>query len=298
MSSASAPTAIVELHATRWDGALAPDEQALAISTVESGGVLFFPRLPFDLEPAERRFLSSAWSDGKAKNISLDLATGKVKGTRASAADLAGLAAMVARFSACARSLIGGLFPSYGQAPVVTRTSFRTVPAQDRVSSWRKDDRLLHVDAFPSRPNRGGRILRVFTNVNPEGEPRIWQVGEPFEDLAARFLPGIAPPLPGTARLLSALRVTKGRRSAYDHIMLKLHYRMKSDAAYQRGAPQAEVAFPAGTTWVCFSDQVSHAVLRGQYMLEQTLLMPVTAMRDPGRAPLRVLERLAGQALV
>ena len=38
-----------------WDAAPAPDEQATA---VESGGILFFPRLAFVLEPDERRFLS------------------------------------------------------------------------------------------------------------------------------------------------------------------------------------------------------------------------------------------------
>ena len=30
---------------------------------------------------------------------------------------------------------------------------------------------------------RGRRILRLFTNVNPEGEARVWQVGEAFEAL-------------------------------------------------------------------------------------------------------------------
>jgi hypothetical protein len=49
---------------------------------------------------------------------------------------------------------------------------------------------------------------------------------------------------------------------------------------------------------VCFSDQLSHAVLRGQYLLEQTLHLPVASMCDPRNAPLRVLERLAGRALV
>ena len=58
-----------------------------------------------------------------------------------------------------------------------------------RKQSVRADDRRLHVDAFPSRPNYGERILRVFTNVNPDGEPRVWRVGEPFEDVAPRFLP-------------------------------------------------------------------------------------------------------------
>ena len=31
---------------------------------------------------------------------------------------------------------------------------------------------------------------------------------------------------------------------------------------YQRDAPQREVRFPPGTTWLCFSDQVTHAVMR------------------------------------
>ena len=61
------------------------------------------------------------------------------------------------------------------------------------MQSWRADDRRLHVDAFPSRPNYGERILRVFTNVNPDGEPRVWRVGEPFEAVARRFLPRAKP---------------------------------------------------------------------------------------------------------
>jgi hypothetical protein len=291
------PTPLIEMGVRRWDAALAPDERTAAVSAVESGGILFFPHLAFALEPSERRFLSATWSDGKAKNISLDLSTGIIGGAHGTAADLAGLSRMIGRFADCARALIATLFPCYGQAPVVTRTSFRPVPAHEREIRWRRDDRLLHVDAFPSRPNGGARILRVFNNADPGGEPRVWRTGEPFEDLAAKFLPGIPLPLPGAGRVLAALRITKGQRTRYDHIMLQLHDRMKADAAYQSNAPHAEVAFPAGSTWVCFSDQVTHAVLRGQYMFEQTLQLPVAAMQDPDRAPIRVLERLAGRAL-
>ena len=136
----------------------------------------------------------------------------------------------------------------------------------------------------------------MFTNVNPR-EPRLWCVGEPFDRMVARFLPRIPAPLPGSARLLAALGITKGIRSEYDHLMLQFHDRMKSDRAYQEGAPQTRVAFPPGSTWVVFSDQVSHAVLGGQYMLEQTLHLPVAAMQEPERAPLRVLERLTGRLL-
>lgn len=292
-----ASTPIVELPLARWDPQLSAAEQAAATRVVESGGVLFFPRLGFALEPREERYLSPSWSGGRAKNISLDPRSGAVHGAHGSTEDLEGLASMISRFAHCARSLTRALFPAYREALATARTSFRPVEAENRAGgSWRKDDRLLHVDAFPSRPNHGERILRVFANVNPR-EPRLWCVGESFESMAARFLPAIPGPLPGSAQLLAALGITKGRRSEYDHLMLQFHDRMKSDGDYQRGAPQLRFAFPPGSTWVVFSDQVSHAVLGGQYMLEQTLHLPVSAMQEPERSPLRILERLTGRSL-
>ena len=55
---------------------------------------------------------------------------------------------------------------------------------------------------------------------------------------------------------------------------------------------------PAGTTWLCFSDQVMHAAVSGQYMLEQTIHRPVAALYNPSRSPLAILERLTGRMLV
>lgn len=288
---------VVEVALERWDAPLPPDVVDQAVSAVEAGAVLFFPRLGFDLQPAERRFLSERWHDGRSKNISFDLSTARVGGTHAKDGDRADLTTMMARFAAGARNLCDTLFASYRPAPKVMRTSFRAVSADHRESSWRKDDRLLHIDAFPSRPNRGARILRVFSNVNPDGDPRVWRIGEPFADVAQRYYPHLPAFRPLAARALAALHVTKSLRSAYDHYMLHLHDAMKADADYQRNAAQREMPFPAGSTWVCFSDQVSHAVMRGQYMFEQTLEVPVSAMRYPDRSPLRVLERIAGEAL-
>ncbi|HTQ01090.1 MAG TPA: Kdo hydroxylase family protein, partial [Casimicrobiaceae bacterium] len=173
---------------------------------------------------------------------------------------------------------------------------FRPQPATGRPVSWRKDDARLHVDAFPSRPNRGERILRVFTNVNPR-EPRVWRVGEGFEAMAKTLLPRIRPALPGSATLLAALHVTKGKRSDYDHLMLSLHDCAKEDMTYQRECEQQVVAFAPGTTWLCFSDQVMHAAVSGQYMMEQTIHLPVSALYDPQRAPLAILERITGRSL-
>ena len=79
--------------------------------------------------------------------------------------------------------------------------------------------------------------------------------------------------------------------------MLQLHDAMKEDEEFQARSPQTAVDFPAGSTWLAFTDQVSHAATAGQYQLEQTFLLPVDAMTDPGRSPLRILERIKGRPL-
>ena len=287
-------TDIVALDVASWRPELGPDAQDLAIRTLEGGGVLILPQLAFPLAADEQRFLSPRWSDGRAKNISFD--NGKLKGARGSADDVAALSRMVARFAAEASGLVTALFPRYAPHVRRARTSFRPQPAVGRAVSWRKDDSRLHVDAFPSRPNHGERILRVFCNVSP-GEDRVWRVGESFEAVARRFLPGIRRQIPGEARWLSALHVTKGLRSPYDHLMLGLHDGAKADLAYQANCAQQVVRFAPGTTWLCFSDQLMHAAVSGQYMLEQTIDLPLAALYDRDRSPLAILERLSGREL-
>ena len=287
-------TDIVALDVASWRPALAGDEQDRAIRTIEGGGIVVLPRLAFPLAVDELRFLSPCWSDGRAKNISFD--GGALKGARGSADDIAGLSRMVGRFATEASSLVTTLFPRYAPHVRRARTSFRPQPAVGRAVSWRKDDARLHVDAFPSRPNQGERILRVFCNVSPD-EDRVWRVGESFEAVARRFLPNIRRQIPGEARWLSALHVTKGLRSPYDHLMLGLHDGAKADLAYQANCAQQVVRFAPGTTWLCFSDQVMHAAMSGQYMLEQTIDLPLTALYDRDRSPLAILERLCGRSL-
>lgn len=262
---------------------------------LEAGGVLTLPQLGFGLDVREQRFLDVRWSDGRAKNISLD-GTG-LRGAAGAADDLTALAAMIDRFRSCAGALVAALFPRYAPWLAGARTSFRPLAASRRAPSWRKDDTRLHVDAFPSRPNRGRRILRVFCNVNPNREDRVWRVGEHFEAMARRFLPRIRPMLPGESALLAALYVTRGRRSDYDHLMLNLHDRAKADLDYQAKCPQREVRFRPGATWICFSDQVMHAASSGQFMFEQTIHLPAEALYRPDSSPLAVLERITGRAL-
>jgi hypothetical protein len=92
--------------------------------------------------------------------------------------------------------------------------------------------------------------------------------------------------------------VTKSLRSEYDHLMLHLHDTMKRDDRYQQEAPQETMDFPAGSVWVCFSDQVVHAAMSGQHMIEQTFHLPVDRQYNPQSSPLAVLTRLAGHPLI
>ncbi len=286
----------LELDIADWGAACSAQTHSLATSALEAGCVLLLPHLAFALAAGEEALMSPAVA-GRAKNVSFDLATGRVRGTEAPPAERAALEAMMRRFAEHARTLLLNLAPGYARGLEMGRTSFRPAEVAGRATSWRKDDTRLHVDSFPASPVRDRRILRLFSNVNPRGEPRSWRLGEPFEAVAQRFLPRVRPPLPWSSALLRLLHVTKSRRSAYDHFMLGIHDGMKADTAYQESVKQLAFDFPAGSTWIVFTDHVSHAAMKGRCALEQTFYVPVAAMREPERAPLRVLERLSGRAL-
>ncbi|MDB5947712.1 MAG: 3-deoxy-D-manno-oct-2-ulosonic acid (Kdo) hydroxylase [Ramlibacter sp.] len=285
---------VLQVDASQWK---IDAPQPVWVAALEDGKVLYFPKLSFALEAGEQALISPSVRDPKSRNISLD-AQGLLKGAQGDAATQAALASMLGRFRQLAQTLIESIAPRYAGALRLAPTSYRPEQVSTRAQSWRADDRRLHVDAFPSRPNRGERILRVFTNVNPAGEPRVWQVGEPFEAIARTFLPRATPYSPWKAKALNALHITKSLRSEYDHLMLQLHDAMKRDAGYQRAAPGVTMPFPSGCVWVCFSDQTPHAVTSGQYMLEQTLHLPVAQQYDPATSPLQILTRLAGHPLV
>ena len=93
------------------------------------------------------------------------------------------MSALLRRFSGQSIGFMRALCPDYAAHMVPGLTSFRPAEIAGRTSTWRKDDTRLHVDAFPSRPNQGRRILRFFANVNPSTK-RIWRAGEPFDDAA------------------------------------------------------------------------------------------------------------------
>lgn len=278
-----------------WIGPFKAELCSRARGALESGKVLFFPDLAFRVAEDEQAFLSPRVTDGRSKNISFDHTRGKLQGMAVTGDEETRLAAMIARFGEGAAGVVGDLL---GYRNVErARTSFRPVEIEGRSYSPTNDDRLLHVDAFPSRPMNGRRILRFFSNVAPE-RARNWNVGEPFEPFAAKFLPRVRAPLPGQSWLFEKLGVTHGRRGRYDEVMLSLHDVCKLDRDYQTNGPHESVSFPPGSSWMVFTDQVLHAALGGAMALEQTFHFDVAEMAEPARSPLRVLERLSGRVLV
>ncbi|MDQ8039274.1 MAG: Kdo hydroxylase family protein [Rickettsiella sp.] len=281
-----------------WNYRFKENEQENALSDLEAGKILYCPQLRFKLYPDERPLFIPYVVNKKTKNISFNIHTDSLRGIKADKKHCMQLKTMLTRFSQQAKNFMNALFPQYTTTLSMGRTSYRPVQIKNRKTSVRKDDSRLHVDAFPANPNQGKRILRLFCNINPYGENRVWRVGESFHAVVQHFLPKLSKPFPGIATLLHWAGITKSIRSHYDHIMLQLHDHMKLDTEYQKRVKYTEICFSPGSSWVVSTDQVSHAAISGQYMLEQTFYLPITAMKNPEAAPINILENFLGRPLI
>jgi 3-deoxy-D-manno-oct-2-ulosonic acid (Kdo) hydroxylase len=284
---------VVTVHAKDWHDL---EFNPHWVQAVEDGKVLYLPNFGFSLKQSELTFLTPKLLAPSSRNISLD-SSSHLKGAVADFEKAAFLKAMLLRYKEHSLQLINTLLPAYSAHLRLAPTSFRPAQVESRIQSWRADDKRLHIDAFPSRPNRGERILRVFANINPNGQSRVWRVGEPFDTVAQKFLPRCKSYSRWQAKALNMLGITKSFRSEYDHLMLQLHDLMKSDLDYQAHAPQETVLFPPNSMWICFSDQTSHAAMSGQFMMEQTMHLEVDKLYQPLMSPFNVLANLTHKPL-
>ncbi|MFC3909915.1 Kdo hydroxylase family protein [Legionella dresdenensis] len=265
------------------------EQQTSALTALESGQVVYFPNYFFvSSKKTMQDLLTDAILDGKHKNVSYDYRTGKSGGFKQD--NNGQLPALLKTFmhdyALFARKLIDTICPEYGSDLIWGRTSYRPAEIKGRVSSKRKDDTRVHVDSFPATPVNGNRILRIFCNINPDNVARVWELGEPFAQVLERFAPRIPAYSPLRAKCLQIIKATKTLRSAYDHYQLHMHDMMKLDDDYQQSVAKQRIDFPANSTWIVFTDQVSHAALSGQYLLEQTFYLPAAAMVNPDLSPL------------
>lgn len=281
-----------------WKPEIGAKDKEQCVEDLENGHVLFFKHLEFLLSDYEKSLFSENLVAENHKNISYMLANDKLQGCEGDEAVLQVVRKMMKRYAQSADEFIKKILPDYESHLQLARTSFRPVEIAGRQApSFRKDDTRLHVDAFPSTPMNGKRILRLFTNVNLDKQPRVWKVGEPYQDVVAKFLPKIKKPFPGAHFLMHKFGVTKSYRSLYDHYMLHIHDKMKEDVLYQKEVDQEVVKFPAGSSWLCFTDQVSHGVVSGQYVFEQSFYVPKEAHKHPSASPVAILEKLLGMTV-
>lgn len=296
-------------HPGGWrDSSRAAQHARQCCQHLEAGKILFFSGLPFDLPPSDRQFLLSQRQTGSRlhKNVSYRPLQDVLRGTTGKQEEVARLHGIMRRYSAEVTRFLGVLLAPYAKDWALDYASFRPEEEKGRDLPVHKRNDLLHFDAFPTRPMHGRRILRCFTNINP-AFPRIWTTTDGFEALAATFAAeaGLArfaaqgsQPGNGLVRKIKKLFGLKAvAHSAYDRFMLNFHDFLKEKTDFQLNCPKIRLEFPPGSTWICFTDSVPHAVLAGQYALEQTLIISLAALLQPEQAPIRVLERIAGAPL-
>ena len=276
-------------------------------SQLEAGNILFFSHPPFDIPKDDRSFLlgQAQTSSALHKNVAYRPAEDRITGlAKSEEVEAARLRLILKGYSQHATQFLGELLPPYAGKWKLDFASFRPLEERGRPARLHARNDLPHFDSFPTRPTNGDRILRFFTNLNPS-QNRVWTTSQTFEAIGPNFAKSIglprarsSNPLARSVRgLASALRIPGALRSPYDNFMHRCHNAMKEDASFRENCPKQRWEFPPGSSWIVFTDCVSHAVLEGQYALEQTFLIARQAMVEPGKSPIAILERIAGYPL-
>jgi hypothetical protein len=277
-------------------------------AALEKGQVVLFRALPFHFPVEDQEFLlAQQWTELRLhKNVSYRPSEDSLRGVSGDSRTIERIHTIMRNYSAQVIEFLTKFLAPYETRWNLDFSSFRPIEEEGRDLPIHKRNDLLHVDAFPSRPTRGSRILRVFTNLNPK-RARVWNTTESFESLARQYAneAGLRQIAEGDT-VISRTVQTWGEklgfrgmgRTPYDMFMLRFHDYLKENARFQETCPKVRLEFPPLATWLVFTDCVAHAVISGQYAIEQTLLIPPQALVAPNAAPFRILEELAGRSLV
>jgi len=269
---------------------------------LERGEVVYYPVCPFPLPDGDdRSYLAEQDQGGPVhKNISYDPVRRRLHGhVHRSQEQTDRLLRIFADFSRSLTAWLAGQLPRYAAHWRPDRISYRPLEEATRHLRVNARNDLLHVDAFPTRPTNGQRILRLFVNTN-RSEPRVWITGPPFAELLRKFgyeisyehsLDGslVERLKEGVARLV---KPSRPRRSPYDRFMLRFHDHLKASERMQTG-PRKEWSFPPGSCWLAMTDTCSHAVLRGKYALEHSYFIQPESLALPGESPASLLAKAA-----
>jgi hypothetical protein len=288
-----------------WSGPVSTNRSRWYCEQLEANQVLYFSRPPFDFPDEDREFLISQKRADSAvhKNVSYRPTQDKLNGFEGAVEVKERLRGVLSNYSQQVVEFVRRFLAPYDNRYTLDYTSFRPIEEEGRALPLHKRNDLLHVDAFPSRPTHGGRILRVFTNIHPT-KPRVWNIGEDFPMLADHLARSAGlerfAESGGTSRWAAIPRAFGAPipdRSAYDRFMLRFHDYMKENATYQTDSPKTRLEFPPMSTWLVYTDGIPHAVLSGRHALEQTFIISRAGLVKPEISPIGVLEKLCGRPL-
>ena len=290
-----------------------PEQHREWCERLEAGSILFFPQSPIALSDSDLQFLRGQQQTDSSlhKNIAYKPKADELTGVDSKIANPAAverLRGIMRNYSESVTAFLTGFLSPYNGQWQLDYASFRPQEEEGRDLPLRRRNDLLHTDAFPTRPTHGARILRFFNNIHPT-RTRDWVVSDPFRAVATKYAPAeIALPQPdseiGRAFKSFATGIGLGaaapalKRSPYDDFMMRFHNFLKENPAFQSDCPKYSFNFPPGSSWMVYTDTVPHAVLAGQYALEQTFLVRPEALVAPEASPLKVLEEIAGAPLV
>ena len=275
---------------------------------LEAGRILFLEHSPFALAEAEGEFLLT-WRKGgsrKADHVSYHPADRPPDGAVGSKAASRRVHGIMRQFSSEVTRTAGWLLMPYAMDWVLEPASLRLKPQTARALPTRERNDLLHLDALSSRPTRGRRLLRCYTNISPV-EPVVWATADSFETLARNYAAeaglgriaaqGSRRTHPLVRELKSLLGMKTVDLTAYDRFMLRFQQHLKEKKEWQENSKKIRLEFPPGSSWIFFADAVSHAELSAAGTLEQSFAIPLRMAFHPERAPIRVLEEIAGLPL-
>lgn len=289
-----------------------PEQQRGWCALLEAGDILYFPQTPIAIPEVDLQFLLGQQQTDSSlhKNIAYKPNIDKLSGVDTKTADAAAVARLqgiMRQYSKSVTEFLTGFLAPYKASWQLDYASFRPQEEEGRDLPQRRRNDLLHTDAFPTRPTYGARILRFFNNIHPT-RTRDWVVSDPFATIVKQFAPAEIAPHVDSAFSRAAKSLGRGiglgaavpsiKRSPYDDFMMRFHNFLKENHGFQANCPKHSFNFPPGSSWMVYTDTVPHAVLAGQYALEQTFLVRPEALVTPETSPLKVLESIAGASLV
>jgi hypothetical protein len=276
---------------------------------LERGKIVYFPDCPIGLPDGEDLdFLRQEMPKRlNLKNISYHPEADKVLGVRGERDVAERVHRLLKEHSSRVQSFLKRVISTLARNWKVGTSSFRPMQEKGRNLSAHASNELVHIDAGAYGATHGDRIIRFFVNVNPT-EPRVWITKGAFPDLYRRYgqsagvsadngtgsldesmldwlrtrtvnaLAHLVPP----ARLLDS--------SPYDRAMRRFHNFMKDTPAFQSTSDgHEEFRFKPFSSWMVFTDMVSHACTSGQHAFVDTFVVPLENCRLKEMAPINIL---------